>query len=133
MNFGVRYSNFRFDENLGAGINHYSCEEFDYVFCRLSDGLVIRYNSDPLVFHRDVTNLSYEMFLLKVFNNSIGHGANFRKHLGAVSFNVVKLILPAVNYLCLLDYKNATGSFVGFFGRLFFEFIIYSRKPVFKC
>ena len=134
INFGVPYSDLRFDENLGAGTNHFSCEEFDYVFRRLSGGLVIRYNSDLMVFHPDLKTLSYKVFLRKVFNNSIGHGAYFRKHLSAVSFYYIFVnpFLSVIKRLFLLDYKNAIGSFVGFFGRVF-GFFVYSRKSVIKC
>jgi|GEM_PF-4877881 len=135
VNFGVPYNDFRFDEDFGIGANYYSCEEFDYVLRRLSNGLVMRYNSDLFVCHPDMTKtLSYKVFLLKVFKNSIGHGAYFRKNFGVDSFYYVFVnpFLSSVKNLCLLDYKNVTGAFVGFFGRVF-GFFIYPWKSVVKC
>lgn len=121
INFGVPYDDTRFDETFGIGGDFNSCEEFDYIFRRLSNGLEMRYDSNLFVYHPDIEFLTYNIFLSKVFYNSIGHGAYFRKHFGLESIYYVFFnpLLSILKNLILLSFKNSLASFIGFFGRIY--------------
>ena len=101
INFGVPYSADDFDENFGIGEKFPSCEEFDYIRRRIKKGLRIKYDSTLRVFHPDIYYKDLSSYLRKVFVNSQGHGAYFKKYLNAFSIYSVFLqpVLSVAKYL----------------------------------
>lgn len=130
INFGVPYSTDDFDENFGIGAKFPSCEEFDYIRRRIKKGLKMKYDSTLRVFHPDIYYKDLSSYLLKVFVNSQGHGAYFKKYLNIFSIYFVFLqpILSVAKHLIKLDLKNSLASFFGWFGRIYGFIIFYGKQ-----
>ncbi|WP_159092152.1 glycosyltransferase family 2 protein [Aquimarina sp. Aq107] len=93
--FCKNYENIRFDERLGLGTRHSSCEEFDFVtqfFKRKSRAFF----TDKLqVLHPDHSDLNFALIIKKIKKHALGHGAYFKKHL--------IFILPTALYYMLVS------------------------------
>ena len=101
----VRRNQVIFDVDFGVGARYPSCEEFDYVFGLLRGGSTGMYRPDIIVYHPPLDPNS-QKFNLKVYVNSIGHGAFFKKNIWFKIFSY-----SFWHYLFLLYFKPLIGIF----------------------
>lgn len=70
----------QFDEKFGLGSQYFSSEEMDYVHHLILDGYDGIYLPYFFVFHPKLPELFEPNVLYKIKNNSLGHGAYYKKH-----------------------------------------------------
>jgi glycosyltransferase involved in cell wall biosynthesis len=116
----------RFDESLGLGAQYKSSEDYDYVVSLMKEKVKIYFSDKYYVLHPDNILLSTEKLLKKVKENSLGHGAYFRKHIGVLRMSVIREIfsqlLLSVFYILNTEKRNL--YFTSFKSR-FISFIQY--------
>lgn len=69
-----------FDERLGIGSEYYSCEEMDYVHHLIIEGYNGIYLPSIFLYHPKLPDLLSPHIMQKIKNNSLGHGAYYKKH-----------------------------------------------------
>ncbi len=79
--FCKNYNSVRFDERLGLGTKHGSCEEFDFVTQFFKRKSRCFFTDKFHVLHPDHSDLNVGSLVDKIKKHALGHGAYFKKHL----------------------------------------------------